>query len=42
MSDSKDGWTAATRMLATHLLSIGGVILASQRTLAVSHVTVKA
>lgn len=29
-----EGWTAATRMLATHLLSIGGVVLASQRSLA--------
>jgi hypothetical protein len=30
------GWTAATRMLVTHLLSISGVVLASQRSLAVS------
>lgn len=29
-----EGWSAATRMLVTHLLSIGGVVLASQRTLA--------
>jgi hypothetical protein len=37
MDTQDERWAAATRMLATHLISIVGVAVASQRSLAVSH-----
>jgi len=36
MDSQDERWAAATRMLATHLISIVGVAVASQRSLAVS------
>jgi hypothetical protein len=36
MDTQHERWAAATRMLATHLISIVGVAVASQRSLAVS------
>jgi hypothetical protein len=36
MDTQDQRWAAATRMLATHLISIVGVAIASQRSLAVS------
>lgn len=38
MDTQDQRWAAATRMLATHLISIVGVAVASQRSLAVSSI----